>query len=109
MPKIAYLRVFIPKFARGEMKLRTKDNINDIWSAVTAQLRDEMSGVAFDTWIMPIVPIGITGTEIRLKVPGGLQKGSLGKSMITTKYRSLIESSLRSVTGKDLSLDVCFV
>ncbi len=88
--------------------MRTKDNINDIWSAVTAQLRDEMSGVAFDTWIMPIVPIGITGTEIRLKVPGGLQKGSLGKSMITTKYRSLIESSLRSVTGKDLSLDVCF-
>ena len=88
--------------------MKTKDNINDIWSAVTAQLRDEMSGVAFDTWIMPIVPIGITGTEIRLKVPGGLQKGSLGKSMITTKYRSLIESSLRSVTGKDLSLDVCF-
>ena len=108
MPKIAYLRVFIPKFARGEMKLKTTDNINDIWAAVTAQLRDEMSGVAFDTWIMPIVPIGITGTEIRLKVPGGLQKGSLGKSMITTKYRSLIESSLRSVTGKDLKLDVCF-
>ncbi len=88
--------------------MKTTDNINDIWAAVTAQLRDEMSGVAFDTWIMPIVPIGITGTEIRLKVPGGLQKGSLGKSMITTKYRSLIESSLRSVTGKDLKLDVCF-
>ncbi len=88
--------------------MRTTENINDIWSAVTAQLRDEMSGVAFDTWIMPIVPVGISGTEIRLKVPGGLQKGSLGKSMITTKYRSLIESSLRSVTGKDLSLNVCF-
>lgn len=84
------------------------ENINDIWGNVTKQLRDEMSTVAFDTWIKPIKPIEVAGDSITLCVPGGLQKGSLNKSMIMTKYRSLIESSIKNVTGKSLDLDVCF-
>ena len=75
---------------------------------VTKQLRDEMSTVAFDTWIKPIKPVEVAGDSITLCVPGGLQKGSLNKSMIMTKYRSLIESSIKNVTGKSLDLDVCF-
>lgn len=90
------------------MKTIEDINVNNVWTSVTAQLRDEMSGVAFDTWIKPIDPVAINGAEIKLRVPGGLQKGSLNKSMIMTKYRSLIESSLKSITGKDLELDVCF-
>ena len=84
------------------------ENINDIWGNVTKQLRDEMSMVAFDTWIKPIKPVEVAGDSITLCVPGGLQKGSLNKSMIMTKYRSLIESSIKNVTGKSLDLDVCF-
>lgn len=84
------------------------ENINDIWGNVTKQLRDEMSTVAFDTWIKPIKPVEVAGDSIMLCVPGGLQKGSLNKSMIMTKYRSLIESSIKNVTGKSLDLDVCF-
>ena len=84
------------------------ENINDIWGNVTKQLRDEMSTVAFDTWIKPIKPVEVAGDSITLCVPGGLQKGSLNKGMIMTKYRSLIESSIKNVTGKSLDLDVCF-
>lgn len=84
------------------------ENINDIWGNVTKQLRDEMSTVAFDTWIKPIKPVEVARDSITLCVPGGLQKGSLNKSMIMTKYRSLIESSIKNVTGKSLDLDVCF-
>ena len=84
------------------------ENINDVWGNVTKQLRDEMSTVAFDTWIKPIKPVEVAGDSITLCVPGGLQKGSLNKSMIMTKYRSLIESSIKNVTGKSLDLDVCF-
>ena len=84
------------------------ENINDIWGNVTKQLRDEMSTVAFDTWIKPIKPVEVAGDSITLCVPGGLQKGSLNKSMIMTKYRSLIESSIKNVTGKSLDLDICF-
>ncbi len=83
-------------------------DITDIWGSVTGQLQAEMSTVAFDTWIKPLIPVELNGTSIKLRVPGGLQKGSLGKSMIMTKYRSLIESSLKNVTGKTLDIDVCF-
>ena len=37
------------------------ENINDIWGNVTKQLRDEMSTVAFDTWIKPIKPVEVAG------------------------------------------------
>lgn len=84
------------------------DNIDNIWVDVTRQLRSEMSTVAFDTWIKPIKPVEVVGDSIKLCVPGGSQKGGLNKSMIVTKYRSLIESSLENVTGRTLGLDVCF-
>lgn len=84
------------------------ENINTIWGNVTDQLRDEMSTVAFDTWIRPIKPVEVAGNSITLSVPGGSQKGSLNKSMLVTKYRSLIESSIENVTGRALELNVCF-
>lgn len=84
------------------------ENLNTIWGNVTSQLRTEMSTVAFDTWIKPIKPIEVDDGLITLCVPGGSQKGSLGKSMLETKYRSLIESSLESVTGQPLHLNVRF-
>lgn len=84
------------------------ENIDIIWGNVTKQLQDEMSTVAFDTWIRPIKPVEVAGNAITLCVPGGSQKGSLNKSMIVTKYRSLIESSIENVTGRALELDVCF-
>lgn len=83
-------------------------NVTDIWSSVKQLLQTEMSTVAFDTWIKPIVPVELDGASIKLCVPGGQQKGSLNKSMIMTKYRSLIESSLKNVTGRSLELDICF-
>lgn len=79
-----------------------------IWGNVTKQLQDEMSSVAYDTWIKPIRPVELAGNSIMLSVPGGSQKGSLNKSMIVTKYRSLIESSIENVTGKVFGLNVCF-
>lgn len=78
-----------------------------IWGNVTRQLRDEMSNVAFDTWIKPIEPVGLENTEIKLRIPGGRQKGSLSRSLIMTKYRSLIESSLKNVTGRNFDLNIC--
>ncbi|HIV85180.1 MAG TPA: chromosomal replication initiator protein DnaA [Candidatus Monoglobus merdigallinarum] len=66
-----------------------------------------MSNVAFDTWIKPIEPVGLENTEIKLRIPGGRQKGSLSRSLIMTKYRSLIESSLKNVTGRNLDLNIC--
>ncbi len=83
-------------------------NVTDIWSNVKQLLQTEMSTVAFDTWIKPIVPVELNRASIKLCVPGGQQKGSLSKSMIMTKYRSLIESSLKNVTGRLLELDICF-
>ncbi len=84
------------------------ENVNQIWEEVTRYLKDEMSSVAFDTWIKPISPASISNTTITLTVPGNSQKSGLNKNMILTKYRSLIESAITAATGSEYELAVEF-
>lgn len=77
------------------------NQLNDIWVSVLEQLADEVSAVSYDTWIKPIVPVKIDGNVLTLSV-----SSELNKNMITTKFRSLIESCIESTTGKPYQLDV---
>ncbi len=65
------------------------------------QLSEEISAVSYDSWIKPIRPASMDDTKITLKVPF-----SVNKNMIMTKYFSLIESCLESVTSHKFDIDV---
>ncbi len=54
-------------------------DITDIWGSVTGQLQAEMSTVAFDTWIKPLIPVELNGTSIKLPCAGRAAKGQLGQ------------------------------
>ena len=73
----------------------------DIWDNVKDMLKDEVSQVSFDSWIKPIEPAGYNGNKFTLKVPFGVNK-----NMIMTKYFSLIESCLESVTEEKCEIEV---
>ena len=77
------------------------EQLESVWERVLDELSREVSGVSFDTWIKPIKPIEFTETSIRLSVPG-----SINKSMITTKFRSMIESCVELAAGRPYDLDV---
>ncbi len=77
------------------------EQLDSVWARVLDELASEISGVSFDTWIKPIKPIEFTETSIRLSVPG-----SINKSMITTKFRSMIESCVELAAGRPYDLDV---
>ncbi len=72
-----------------------------IWKKVAQELSKEISAVSYDSWIKPITPEGIDETKITLKVPF-----SVNKNMIMTKYFSLIESCLESVTSHKFDIEV---
>lgn len=72
-----------------------------IWKKVAEELSKEISAVSYDSWIKPITPEGIDETKITLKVPF-----SVNKNMIMTKYFSLIESCLESVTSRKFDIEV---
>lgn len=75
--------------------------LEKIWQEVLGDLAGEVSTVSFDSWIKPIRPVDIDNTKVILKVPMALHK-----NMIMTKYFSLIESSLESVTSHKFDIDV---
>ncbi|MBE7022878.1 MAG: chromosomal replication initiator protein DnaA [Clostridia bacterium] len=77
------------------------EELKRIWERVQGDLADEISAVSFDTWIKPIEAVSIDDTKIILKVPF-----AVNKNMIMTKYFSLIESSLESVTSHKFDIDV---
>ena len=77
------------------------NSLNNIWDSVKNQLSDEISAVSFDSWIKPVEPVSIDDSKITLRVPFGVNK-----TMIMTKYFSLIESCLEAVTSKKYDIDV---
>ncbi len=77
------------------------NSLTEIWNEVASQLADEVSAVSFDSWIKPIEPVSIDDTKLTLRVPFGVNK-----NMIMTKYFSLIESCLESVTSKNYDINV---
>ena len=75
--------------------------LKQIWDQVLEDLAQEVSGVSFDTWMKPIKPLELTETSIRLSVPS-----DLNKNMIMTKFRSMLESSVSFIVGRNLDLEV---
>lgn len=73
----------------------------EIWDSVKDLLKEEVSQVSFDSWIKPIEPAEHNGNKFTLKVPFGVNK-----NMIMTKYFSLIESCLESVTEEKCEIEV---
>ncbi len=77
------------------------EQLTTLWTRVTEELAQEVSGVSFDTWIKPIRPLALTETTLRLMVPG-----NLNKDMILTKFRSMLESCVESAAGRSYELEV---
>ncbi|MBO5955882.1 MAG: chromosomal replication initiator protein DnaA [Clostridia bacterium] len=77
------------------------EELKRIWERVLDELSNEVSTVSFDSWIKPIEAIAVDETKITLKVPF-----AVNRNMIMTKYFSLIESSLESVTSHKFEIEV---
>lgn len=77
------------------------EELNRVWEDVLKQLSEEISAVSYDSWIKPITAEAIDDTKITLKVPF-----TVNKNMIMTKYFSLIESCLESVTSHSFDIEV---
>ncbi len=89
--------LYVLNFERGI----TLEELRQIWKKVLKQLSDEISAVSYNSWIKPIRPEALDDTKITLKVPF-----SVNKNMIMTKYFSLIESCLETVTTHKLEIEV---
>lgn len=77
------------------------EDLNVIWSKVLRELAEEVSSIAYESWMKPIRPVSMTESVITLEVPF-----DINKNMIMTKYFSLLESCLESATSRHFDIEV---
>ncbi len=73
--------------------------LNDIWNRTLELLKDEMTEISYNTWILTIEPISLDSNSITLGVPADFQKG-----ILESRYSSLIKNVLRQITHKDYNI-----
>ena len=77
------------------------EELQTIWKEVLKQLAEEVSEVSYNSWIKSIKAEAMNEDKVILKGSSGLNQ-----NMIMTKYFSLIESCLESVTSRKLDIEV---
>jgi len=73
--------------------------LNEIWNRTLQLLKDEMTEISYNTWILTIEPISIDSITLTLGVPADFQKG-----ILESRYSFLIKNSLRQITHKDYNI-----
>ena len=70
--------------------------VTQLWREALALLEPEISPISFQTWIEPIVPVSINGNTVVLRIDE-----SFIKSMVETRFFSLIENAVKHIMGPD--------
>ena len=73
--------------------------LSSLWSRVMELLKDELSEISYNTWILSIEPISLTSTSIKLGVPTEFNKG-----ILDSRYSTLISNAVKQVTSKEYEI-----
>lgn len=72
----------------------------DIWTKTLELLKNEMTEISFNTWILTIEPISMDSNTINLGVPADFQKG-----ILESRYSFLIKTTLKQITHRDYNIN----
>ena len=70
----------------------------DLWSAVLAQLRGQMSPATFDTWMRPTTGLDLSGDTLVIGVPS-----SYAEDWITQRLNGTLSATIAAVAGSPLA------
>ena len=82
-----------------EKEGKMEDNIMELWEKVLDLLKEEISPIAFNTFISEIVPRQIDSKTISL-----LAKSSYHVDVCKVKYEDLIKTALKMLTSIDYEI-----
>jgi chromosomal replication initiator protein len=76
------------------------NNHKEVWEKSLNVLKTELTELSFNTWMKTVESKGIRGDKFFLEVPN-----QFNKEIIENRYQSLIENSIKQVTGIDFKID----
>lgn len=75
--------------------------VKEYWSEVLKILENEMTPVAYETWILPLKPISLIDDTFTVEV-----LMPFSKNMIETRHSPIIQTALKIVLKKDINLKI---
>ena len=73
----------------------------DLWNKIYKDVEEQVSPVAFETWISKLVPIELTNTSFILSAPD-----DVAKQTMDGRYISKIISAIKQKTGRNLDVEI---
>ncbi len=73
--------------------------LESVWKNVLSLLKDELTGISFNTWIKTIEPISMDYSRIKLGVPAEFNKG-----ILESRYSDLIRNAVIATTHRDYEI-----
>lgn len=70
-----------------------------IWEQILKYLEQELSKLAYDTWITPIIPLSMSGDAFEIGTPK-----KIIKEWVETRYFAIIQDAIQDVAGKPYKL-----
>jgi chromosomal replication initiator protein len=72
------------------------NDLKEKWSAVLEKLRPELSGISFETWLLPLEPLKVdeVKSHVFLEPPSEMHHSTLER-----RYMSVLESAIKDVFG----------
>lgn len=77
--------------------------MNELWQKVLQSLKEKVNPQSFETWIKPIKPVSLHGTELQIQVPN-----RFFRDWIQENYLSLIKASLFEQTQEHFFITFIF-
>lgn len=71
---------------------------NDLWDKILKELKNEVTGISFDTWISAMKPLYIENGNLSIEVPSEFHRGTL-----SSRYNDLIKNTIKYVVNEDLT------
>lgn len=72
-----------------------------IWEQVLKKLEQDLSKLAFDTWIKPTIPLAITETTLEIGTPKQIMK-----EWLESRYLPVIVNAVQTVTQSSLTIQI---
>jgi len=70
----------------------------DLWDKILKELKNEVTGISFDTWISAMKPLYIENGSLSIEVPSEFHRGTL-----SSRYNDLIKNTIKYVVNEDLT------
>ena len=82
-----------------EEKGKETSSPKEIWKECLSIIKDNIPFIAYNTWFLPIRPLSLVGTKLKIQVPN-----SFFIEWIEEHYNTLISKTIKQVIGNDAEL-----